>query len=331
MSVLLQSMSFDSAALLQLSAMQRLQHLHVSAPWHDEDGIRPADLAHLPVSLTALRLLRFAPDSELTPSTAPRMRQLRKLAILQLSEVALNAQLLFQMTGLQELCLAEVWPAEADQLSRRAQHFARKKAGKAADSQPAQHALLAAIGRMQQLRNLKLDSCQLYEGSSNLECFAALTAAQHLTSLNIYQSQVQPLPVGALAYMLPAGKQLPRLEVLALHAGLQQPVAAASVPSAATSDAGGGVSSTGSSSSVGILDACDVFRISDACPALRALSLSHVLRGGEGLPGVIQDCGPNCCSLNLENKVRLGAVLCSGAHLRLLGEAVPKESNAEIS
>jgi hypothetical protein len=308
-SVLAQSMSCDSAALLQLSVMQRLQHLHVSAPLKDKDGIRPADLAHLPVSLTALQLLRFAPGSKLNPSTAPRMQQLRQLKVLQLSEVSVNACLLCHMAGLQELRLAEVLPAQANKLSRPAQHFARKKGGKAADNQPAQGALLEVIGRMQQLRNLKLESCQLHEGNSNLKCFAALTAAKQLTSLNIYQSRHQPLPVGALAYMLPAGKQMLQLEVLALRSGLLQPAAAANVSSAV--DAGGGVSP--GSSSVGMLDACDVFRTVDACPALRLLSLSHVLRGGEGLPGVIQAYGPNCCSLHLEVKVRPGAVVCRSA------------------
>lgn len=115
-----------------------------------------------------------------------------------------------------------------------------------------------------------------------------------------------PLPFSL--FMLPAGKQLLQLEVLNLDAGLQQPAAAASSPSAAA--AGSNVESTGSSS-VGILDACDVFRIADACPALRALCLSHVLRDVVVLPGVVQDSAPNCCSLSLEAKVRLGAGLAA--------------------
>jgi hypothetical protein len=122
---------------------------------------------------------------------------------------------------------------------------------------------LAVLRDMRQLQHLAvynyLDA--LLEAADPRAC-AALTASSQLTCLQISDEEIQPLPATALRHMFPAGKQLPRLQLL-------------EICSEGSEDAG-------------LITAAELSSLVDACPGLTCLDLTGVLAPDAGVSALLK-------------------------------------------
>lgn len=114
-----------------------------------------------------------------------------------------------------------------------------------------------------------------------MDTFTELTAASGLTALHIFDVRNQPLPQGAFQHVMPAGKQLPHLQVLELSYS--------HIPY----DECACLKTLKCRNPPWCIDHKDVCRIAESCPGLRQLKLGQVLKASDGsslacLPGSLR-------------------------------------------
>jgi len=275
----LTSVEISEAALSPCSDMQHLQDLSVSRPMPAEHDQLPSEaqlLAHMPSSLTRLRLV-FCGDPD-QPRLPRDLVQLAHLQQLHVSYSYVDPAALQLMQQLRELCLDE-----CELLPR----------GNPAE---AAAALFAAVGRMSALEELSFIGSIQDCSTLPPHIFTALTAATGLQSVDITLEH-DMLPLGAVEYMFPQGKQLPRLSFLHLYS----------------------YSSGGQPMDDYCMTATDLRRVVAACPALQNLGVPHAL-GPDAVPALL-DLPESCGTLYIGGGAvddAAAAVVAQLTQLRLL-------------
>lgn len=251
----------SDAGLRQISSMQHLQQLSVC----DCDRA-PGVFGLMPSSLTAVHLQGPA---KFTTAAAD---QLSELLDLQLGSVTVDPSLLNSFPALQQLVLREV----------QYQPAALRSNARLTEQQHAQsmHQLLAAVGQMASLQHLELDNMPSLHDfclpSSDSGRFTALTASSQLSYLHAAAKKRQVLPAQAQQYMLPAGACMQRLHALKLiGAGSVRPSRWDTSPHADIQGAA-------------CVDAADINRIAECCPALRELCLHNALHDAAAASSLAQ-------------------------------------------
>lgn len=240
----LSSVETSEAALAPCSAMQHLQDLSVSRPMPGEHDQPPSDaqvLAHMPSSLTRLRLANCGDRDQ--PGMPPDLVQLSHLQQLHVSNSYVDPAALQRMQQLRELCLDECDLLPLD------------------NSAEAAAELFAAVGQMSALEELSITGSIQDCSTLPPHIFSALTAATGLQSVNI-NLEDDLLPLGAVEYMFPQGKQLPRLSALHLTSCSSEPM------------------------DDYCMTAMDLRRVVAACQALRSLAVEHAL-GPDAVPALL--------------------------------------------
>lgn len=243
--------SVDSESIAAISAMKQLRDLRLRL------GITffnssTSCFADLPTSLTRLELIGMqnAPIATLPPGGLP---QLSKLLRMRLDRCVLLPAVLGSVAQLQHLELHEcaLLPRE----------------GFLDEQGVAVAALMQALAGLSSLRHLQL--CSILTAEPPRSHLSALTASSHLTALVLQGIMFQPLAMGALQHILPAGRQFSQLHTLELSVAADVQVNSC-------------------------VDAQDLSHIISCAPQLASLDITCVLSRGADLSSLLRL--PQSCS-----------------------------------
>lgn len=250
----LPGMPLTSTAVQHIGAMQslqsaRLEHVHTHV-WLMPRG----DLHHLPSSITQLLLRDNRQVHDNAPSLPPHLHQLTALVHLELQMGALQPALLGSVAQLRHLQLigCSLLPSPID-VEYQTQGTA---------------ALLDVLTQLTALQHLGLELRKMDIVSIPPQRFSALTASSHLTQLCIATEEVRPLPLHAVQHMIPAGRQMPLLQVLSIYSSVHQDL----------------VDHVG----LACLDGTDIARICSSCRNLQRLCITCALQPDTDLSVLLQ-------------------------------------------
>jgi hypothetical protein len=201
----LPGMPMSDAAMQQLGGVQGLQEVVLGRTQH----MPQYKLQHLPSSTTQLHFVGDGHTIEASFDSDPSLfPQLARLLQLDLQHCAFTPTVLGAFTCLQKLKLRNC------ALLPRGVDDDLDTEGTAA--------LLDAVAKMTCLQDLELSLPVLDTVNTAPQRFAGLTASTHLTRLMLEPDEVTPLAKGAVQYMFPAGRQLPRLQHITISTRVEE-------------------------------------------------------------------------------------------------------------